>query len=40
MNKFGKILLTSTGKFSAVSSVFAAPPVDDLKQNKEAARRK
>lgn len=41
MNKFGKTLLTSLLVSSlAVSSVFAAPSVDDLKQNKEAAEKK
>lgn len=41
MNKFGKTLLTSLLVSSlTVSSVFAAPSVDDLKQNKEAAEKK
>ena len=41
MNKFGKTLLTSLLVSSlVVSSVFAAPSVDDLKQNKEAAEKK
>ncbi len=41
MNKFGKILLTSLLVSSlAVSSVFAAPSVEDLKKDKKAAEKK